>query len=124
MQAEHYSGPIPPPQVLEQYNKLVPGFAERFMVMAEKQSDHRHELESTVIKGRSRNEWWGLHYAFLLAVLFGAGSFYLILQGLATAGIALIIAEIVGLVVVFITGRLLQRKENKEKIEALSRSPR
>jgi hypothetical protein len=61
--------------MLEHYNRLVPGFAERFMVMAEKQADHRRDLEATVITRRSRNESWGLHYAAILAVLFGGGSF-------------------------------------------------
>lgn len=30
------SGPIPPPQILQQYNNTVPGAAERILTMAEK----------------------------------------------------------------------------------------
>lgn len=118
MHAEKFSGPIPPPQMLEQYNKLVPGFAERFMVMAEKQSAHRQSLESIVVTGRARSERLGLHYALILAILFGAGSFYLIHEGHAAEGIALIIVEIVGLAGAFIVGRILQSRENKDKVEA------
>ena len=38
LRAEHYSGPLPPPQMLEQYNRAVPNGAERIMAMAEKQA--------------------------------------------------------------------------------------
>lgn len=122
--AEQFSGPLPPPQVLDQYNKLVPGFAERIMAMAESQLNHRHDLETTVVKTRSRIESRATHYAFILALVFGAGAFYLILNGYGAAGIALIITEITGLAGVFIVGRVLQRKENQEKLKALAGRPR
>lgn len=120
MQAEHFSGPIPPPQLLEQYNKLVPSFAERFMAMAEKQTDHRRDLEATVVKTRIRNETRAMYLAFVLSLVFGAGAFYLILTGYGAMGISLIIADIVALAAIFITGRVIQRKENAEKRLALA----
>ena len=43
------SGPIPSPQILQQYNNIVPGAAERIIRMAEKQSDHRMALENAGI---------------------------------------------------------------------------
>lgn len=36
-----FSGPLPPPQILGQYDEVLPGAAERILRMAEKQQDHR-----------------------------------------------------------------------------------
>jgi uncharacterized membrane protein len=38
-----FSGPLPPPSVLKGYEEVVRGSAERILVMAEKQQDHRTE---------------------------------------------------------------------------------
>jgi uncharacterized membrane protein len=43
--AEVFSGPLPPPTLLDQYNKIVPGSAKTIIEMAEGQSKHRQELE-------------------------------------------------------------------------------
>jgi len=34
-QAYSFSGPLPPPEILEKYNQVVPGLAERIITMAE-----------------------------------------------------------------------------------------
>jgi len=47
--AEVHSGPLPPPSLLSQYDKVVPGAAEGIIAMAENQSKHRQELEAEVI---------------------------------------------------------------------------
>lgn len=41
VQATAFSGPLPPPQVLAQYESILPGSANRILSMAEKQSEHR-----------------------------------------------------------------------------------
>lgn len=43
-------GPIPPPDVLAEYEKTHPGLAERIVAMAEAQSRHRQELEKASAK--------------------------------------------------------------------------
>ena len=45
VQQEVFSGPIPHPRLLAEYEKLQPGSMDRFMKMAEKQQDHRINLE-------------------------------------------------------------------------------
>ncbi len=49
-QASTFSGPIPPPQVLKGYNEIIKDGAERIILMAEKQSNHRMQLEDHAIK--------------------------------------------------------------------------
>jgi uncharacterized membrane protein len=46
----HFSGPLPPPEILAQYNEIVPGAAERILKMAEEQSAHRRGLEDKTIR--------------------------------------------------------------------------
>jgi hypothetical protein len=36
-----FSGPLPPTEMLQEYNRLIPNGAERIMTMAESQSAHR-----------------------------------------------------------------------------------
>jgi len=40
-----FSGPLPPPSILQGYETVLPGAADRIIAMAEKQSAHRQELE-------------------------------------------------------------------------------
>ena len=40
--SELWQGPLPPPQTLEQYEKFLPGAAERIMIMAENEAKFRH----------------------------------------------------------------------------------
>ena len=40
-----FSGPIPPPNIIEGYEKIVPGSADRIISMAERQSEHRQKME-------------------------------------------------------------------------------
>ena len=50
-----FSGPIPPPAVLAEYDSRFPGFAERIMSMAEREAETRHELEKTNAEIASRD---------------------------------------------------------------------
>lgn len=56
VQIERFSGPLPPPEVLEKYNAIEPGSANRIIRMAESQAQHRQSLERTVIESRTRSD--------------------------------------------------------------------
>lgn len=43
--SQEWSGPIPPPAILEQYDFFLPGAADRIITMAEKETVHRREME-------------------------------------------------------------------------------
>src|SRR5512133_1016795 len=49
-----YSGPIPSPEMLDEYNKIMPNGADRIMSMAEEQSRHRMKLESQTITSQNK----------------------------------------------------------------------
>lgn len=44
--AQAYQGPVPPPDFLEGYERIVPGSAARLLRMAEDEATHRRALES------------------------------------------------------------------------------
>lgn len=40
---QHFQGPIPPPDLIAQYERVAPGFAERILAMAEREATARQE---------------------------------------------------------------------------------
>ncbi|MCG2809752.1 MAG: DUF2335 domain-containing protein [Candidatus Portnoybacteria bacterium] len=66
--AHFSSGPLPPPAILEQYNQVVPGAAERILAMAESQSNHRRKIESMVIESDIKNSRLGLVFGLIIGL--------------------------------------------------------
>ena len=70
-----FSGPIPEPGILEKYNRILPGAADRILTMAEKDATHVREREIEIIsysyKYRLRGQILG--FAIGLFALFAAG---------------------------------------------------
>jgi len=52
--ASAYPTPIPPPEVLERYEAIQPGFSNRLLSLVETQSAHRQDLERINLIGESR----------------------------------------------------------------------
>ena len=63
-----HMGPLPPPEMLDGYERTLPGTAERILSMAEKQQDHRQMIEKAVIVGNLRDQRLGVVFAFLLGL--------------------------------------------------------
>ncbi len=107
---EHFSGPIPRPDILRHYNEIVPGAAERILKMAEEDARHQRDIEMAALDAAKTESARGQHYGFLIG-----------LSALITTGIALYLGydkvamvlggtTVVGLVTVFVTGRLQMNK--------------
>jgi uncharacterized membrane protein len=72
--ASSFSGPLPPPSVLREYNNVLEHGAERIMKMAEKQSSHRIELEKHAIKEELKQSRNGQIFGFILAIIWNGNS--------------------------------------------------
>lgn len=98
--ASSFSGPLPPPDLLAEYHQVVPGLAERIVLMAEKEGDHRRELQSRAM----RLSEGGLVSAFVIAMTVIVGGLVLISQGRSPEGMGSIIAALASLLIVYLTG--------------------
>lgn len=120
VQAEFFSGPLPPPSLLARYNEIIPNGAERILAMAERQSKHRESLESAVVAGNLQSQRRGALYAFILALVAILGGFFLIYAGRNVSGLVTIITSLAGLVSVFFYSQHKQSKERAEKSSILA----
>jgi uncharacterized membrane protein len=116
IEASRFQGPLPPPQVLDHYDKIIPGSAERIISMWENQVRHRQELEMKVIASDIKQSHFGSILGFIIAMsAIGSGTF-LAYIGRPTEGIAAIISALVGLVGVYGWGSYQRRKERDTRI--------
>lgn len=118
-QAAHFSGPIPPPEILVKYNDALPGAAERIVAMAESQLKHRQGLENKVIESNCKAQRTGPIYGFIVCMTAILGGVYLIHSGKSAEGLTAIITSLASLAGVFIFGKIKQQKELRQKSESL-----
>jgi uncharacterized membrane protein len=92
------SGPLPDSRELANYEKILPGAADRIITVFEKQADHRMEIEKSVILGGVANERYGIAAGVIVVVstLIAAG--YMARIGMGGWGISVVLAEIAGIV--------------------------
>lgn len=113
--ASAYSGPIPPPDVLRDYEAVFPGCAERIVAMAERQSAHRQDIESTLMRSHAVVERRGQLSAFIIAMFAIAVGAYLIHIDKDVKGLIAIVSALAALVVPFLYGKHLQSQEREKK---------
>jgi len=110
VQAQHFSGPLPHPAILEQYEKIVPGAAERILQKFESQSEHRQKLESSVVWVDNFKSIAGLFLGFIIAMTTIVGGIVCALKGKPLLGGTLSFAGLAILVAAFITNKITESK--------------
>jgi len=113
--SRQFSGPIPPPDVLREYDNILPGSAERLIKMAEVQSAHRQGLESKVIGSDVYRANAGLWIGAIVAALSIAAGSYLVSIDHDVAGTTIATGVVVSLVGVFVYGTISRRQERSRK---------
>ena len=78
--------------------------------MAESQTEHRQELEKSVVKSNIGNEKKGMWFAFILTVVLMGLGFYLIINDKSTAGYFAVFGP-----VVFHASNYIYNKRREEK---------
>ncbi len=114
-QHSYFSGPIPPPQSLEQYERICPGAANRILKMAEKQSQHRQDLEMKIINSNIRHEKIGIHYAFIITITLSILGAILIVYDKNIEGFVVLVGPSVFHGSMYIYNRQLQKKELQQR---------
>lgn len=110
-----YSGPLPHPEILEAYDKIVPHGAERIFTQFEIQSSHRQKIELRVITSNAFVQVFGAISALLLGGLAIGGGLYLVHEGKSLEGFGAFFVGLASLVGVYIYGKKTQMKERDNK---------
>lgn len=95
------SGPVPHPELLTQYNSVIPEGANRVVELVEGQVHHRQTMEAC-----------GQIFAFVLAMLTLSGGIGLIALGAGIQGLVPLVAAVVGLVGLFVYREMQSKKDD------------
>lgn len=98
---QQFSGPIPPPTILSDYNNIVPGAAERILRMAEDDASHQRNIERLAITSTKNEVRIGQFFGLIvsLAVLALAG--FAVLHGQPWVATLLGGGTLVGIITAF-----------------------
>lgn len=115
-------GPLPPPEILKQYDSILPGTAERIIAMAEREGEHRRKLDllshshnSEILRYSARDSLLGQVFAFIIAIGFLGLAAYCVWLGNPWSGTILSAIGIGGIVSTFIIGRAEQKKAQTKR---------
>lgn len=118
-----FQGPLPPPEMLSQYDELVPGAAERLIDIHEKEKQHGSEIKKTMVEAErednsaARAEFKrGQIFSFIivLGILGLAG--YMTAKKAPTQAATVVTGTVVALVLAFLYGRTpIEREENQSE---------
>jgi len=107
-QLEIRQSPLPPPEIIQQYEHILPGSAERLLRLVEQEAEHRRSLEAQQLRSEIIEKRVGQWMAFFVALFtIGAGA-YTALNGAQILGALIGSGGVIGLVTVFIYGRKRQ----------------
>ena len=119
IRSESFSGPLPPPQILAQYDQIHPGAADRIITMAEEQARHRRDLEANVLSSEMNNARLGLHYGLIIGLASVLGGVFCIASGFEVGGLIIGGTGLTGLVGVFVYGSRQRRKEREKRLKSM-----
>ena len=103
-----FSGPMPHPSVLEGYDRIVPGAAERILAMAESDSKHQQAIEFASLRAAEAEIKRGQWFAFSIGITALIASMLALWMGSPAVAGVIGGTTVVGLVSVFIVGRFVK----------------
>ena len=110
-----FSGPIPPPELLKQYNDIISDGADRIVSMAENQSKHRMDLEKSVITEELKQSKRGQIFGLTLVIFCIILAFILSMTNHETVAGILAGSTVVSLATVFVIGKQAQKRNLNSK---------
>lgn len=120
IRVSQHQGPLPAPEQLEAYNQLIPNGAERIMAMAEKQLQHRIEIEKIVVSSQQIQSSRGQIFGLAIGVLGIISGTVLAMFGHEVVGSIIAGSTVVTLVSVFVIGRRGQQRQLDSNMRAIT----
>ncbi|MDP9310451.1 MAG: DUF2335 domain-containing protein [Chloroflexota bacterium] len=121
---EYHSDILPHPNILRQFDQIVPHGADRFFRMVESQTAHRQYMERRALSGDQIRGYVGVAAGTVICLGILALCVYMVSQGQTLAGIAVIIAEMAVLAGTFIYTTRHRAQERDRKMELLAQQER
>jgi len=115
---ELFAGPLPHPQILSGYSEIIPDGANRIMIIAEKQQNHRIKIEDSAVHSQNKQGEYGQIFAFILGLVGLSWGGICALFGHDGVGGVISGISVVSLVSAFIYGRYAQAQDLREKRKA------
>ncbi len=116
---ENYSGPIPHPKIMQGYEDILPGAADRILSMAEEEAVHRHTVDDRCIKTDARDSLLGIIFAFILGMTCVIGGIVVIVKIPAfmgtVAGLIITGGGLAGILGTFLKGTKATWKMDKKE---------
>lgn len=121
----HHSGPLPSAETIIKYDAVIPNGADRIMIMAEKQQDHRMAMEKKAISSQLNQSLVGQIFGFFLCLFALSLATYLGLNGHEAIGSVIGGTTILGLAGIFVLGKKdnpkpEDKKDNKKQLSKKS----
>lgn len=120
MRTEVYQGLVPHPEHVERYEALQPGATDRFIGMAERQSEHRQTLEKRHLAFNGFSQILGVLFAGITVLGGLAAGTYLIINDKPVSGLVSLLLPLATVAGIFIDSKRSQRAELKAKQQALA----
>ena len=103
---ESYSGPLPPSVELAEYERVLPGSADRIVSMAEGYASHNQRLEAEALRREYDDMHWGRIVAGMVVLVILGACIYALHLGHVGFATTLGSWTVVALVAVFIAGKV------------------
>jgi len=110
-----FTGPLPHPEIMAGYERVLPGSAERILRMTEKEQDARHRDSSALVQAGVKREREGLYLGGFLAAVTLIGSMILIGTGRESGGLAIILIETTVLAGVFLRAQHVRYRHHRRQ---------
>lgn len=101
-----FSGPLPPPEILTQYDQILPGIANRFLQEPHIEAEHRRALLKYSVEQQVSIKKRGQNLAFSLAVFCLLGAFTCIIFGYNIAAFTTLLLPLGTFVSMFIQSKI------------------
>ena len=125
--ASSWTGPLPPPDILQEYDAVIPGAANRILVLAEnlrqhnigmakaasEREDKALSLVGKTLSGDASRSKIGLWLGFVLALVGMGIAAWLVSTGKTGFGLAFLFTPLAGLAGVFVYGTQARNAERR-----------
>jgi len=110
-----WQGPVPHPEDLKRFDKVVPGTGKKLINQFIKQSDHRMSIENKVVSSNIKKESIGQIFGFTLMLLIIAGGFTMVFLDKDVVGMLFAASGFGGILALFFAQKSKSRKELQNK---------